>query len=178
MSSNPLTFSISQQECGEWCWAAVAVAVGVFYQDQHCPRRQCELVNQMLQLSNDCCTQCRCKTDPFDSCNQPQNLAEVLGQYKHCRDDTSGIAEMKFAEVQKEIDDGHPIAVSITMDDPAASGHSIVIYGYTQDGKVHIADPMHTDTNITVAFDDLLAGAGSESHGKWQAAFRTKGCDE
>jgi hypothetical protein len=64
------------------------------------------------------------------------------------------------------------------LDDPAASDHAIVIYGYSLDGKVFIADPMHADTTITMAFDDLVVGTGSQSHGKWQAAFRTKGHDE
>jgi hypothetical protein len=171
---NPLSFSIDPQECSEWCWAAVTAAVGSFYQDAACPRQQCQLANQVLQLSKDCCTDCDCKNDPFEACNQPRNLGLVLGKYRHGRDGTNGLASMKFSDIQSEINGGHPVAVSITLDDPAASGHAIVIFGYTEDGKVHVADPMQAGTAITVSFNDLLAGVASELHGRWQAAFRTK----
>jgi Papain-like cysteine protease AvrRpt2 len=172
MPSNPLPVTISQQECSEWCWAAVGVAIGTFYKDGDWPSEQCKLVNQVLGISKDCCTECQCKTNPSDSCNQPQNLATVLAQ--HCRNDVNGITTMQFSQVRQEIDRGRPIAVSITLDDPAASGHAIIIFGYTEDGQVNVADPMHAGTAITMSFDDLVAGTGSELHGQWQMAFRTK----
>jgi len=178
MPPNPLPLSIQKQECGEWCWAAVAVAIGTFYEDEDCPKKQCALVNQVLQLTKDCCTECRCTTDPFDSCNQPENLGDVLGQYKHCRDGNNGVASMQFSEIQQEINDGHPIAVSVQLNDSAASGHAVVIYGYTADKRVFVADPMKpTGTLITVSFDDLTSGA-SATEGVWQAGFRTKRKDE
>ncbi len=132
----------------------------------------------MLKLGQDCCTECDCKNDPFDACNQPRNLGVALGTYRHGRDGAGGVTGLRFSDIQSEIDSGHPIAVSITLDDAAASGHAIVIYGYTDDGTVKVADPMHAETTITISFDDLLAGTGPELHGKWQAAFRTKRLNE
>jgi hypothetical protein len=175
---NPLNFSIHQQECSEWCWAAVTAAVGEFYQNSHCPRQQCKIVNQLLKVPQDCCTECNCESDPFDACNQPRNLGVALAAYRHARDGINGLRSLKFSEIQDEIESGHPITVSITLDDPAASGHAIAIYGYTADGKVLVADPMQAETLITVSYTDLLAGNTSELHGKWQAAFRTKSRNE
>jgi len=166
MPDNPLPLTITQQECSQWCWAAVGMAIGTFYRDPAWPPQQCELVNKVLGVSRDCCTGCN------DTCNQQQNLALVLDT--HCRDGVNGIATMKFSQVQQEIDHGRPIAVSIALNDPAASGHAIIIFGYTEDGKVNVADPMHAGTAITMSFDDLLAGTGADLHGKWQMAFRTK----
>lgn len=173
-----LDFSIDSQECSEWCWAAVTSAIGRFYQDAACPKLQCGVVNEVLMLGQDCCTDCDCKNDPFDACNQPQNLGVSLGAYHLGRDGINGVAGLNFSDIQSEIDSVHPIAVSITLNDPAASGHAVVIYGYADDEKIMIADPMHADTIITASFQDLITGTDSGLHGQWQAGFRTKRRDE
>jgi len=50
-----------------------------------------------------------------------------------------------------------PVVVQVALDDPAASGHAISIYGYGNDRTVLLADPMHPDDKITVSFDDFVA---------------------
>jgi hypothetical protein len=168
-----LDFEIEQQKCSEWCWAAVTAAVCKCYGDPS-PTEQCEVANLVLQLPTDNCDDCDCQADPFAICNQPRNLASVLGTVGHNRGNPpDGIASLSFEDVQSNIDNGRPIVVQVTLDDPAASGHAIAIYGYSDDGLVSIADPMHPNDRITVNFADFIGGDQKE-HGAWKAAYLTK----
>jgi hypothetical protein len=175
MSANPLPFQLDEQRCGEWCWATVAVAIGRFYHDASCPQDQCQLVSSILKVGKDCCEDCDCTLGSLESCNQPQNLGFVLSQLGHGRDDTDGLPSMKFEEIQMEINNGRPIAVSIAWQEPAAPGHAIVIHGYTEDRKLVVADPMAPPgTTITVSFDNFVYPEfGGDLTGDWKAAFRT-----
>src|SRR6476620_7974457 len=147
--SKKLDFSLQPQECTQWCWAAVMTAIGRFYSDSEkdCPSEQCKMVSQVLKIGRDCCTECDCKTDPFDPCNQPKNLGFVLNRYNHGLDGTAGTT-LSFADIQQEIDNDHPVAVSVKLHDPAATSHAIVIFGYHDDGTLNIADPMQAGTQI------------------------------
>jgi len=174
MSAN-LSFQLNEQLCGEWCWAAVAVAIGKFYNDVKCPQEQCHLVSNILQVGRDCCENCNCAPGRQEPCNQPQNLGFVLSQLGHGRDDNDGLAILKLSQIQKEINGGHPIAVSVEWQEPAAPGHAIVIHGYTDDGMLVIADPMAPPgTIITVPLDNFsYPQFGGSAVGTWKAAFRT-----
>jgi hypothetical protein len=173
-----LNFPIELQQCSEWCWAAVTAAVCRCYGDDT-PTRQCEVANLVLQLPTDNCTDCDCQQDPSAPCNQPQNLASVLDAVHHDRGNpTDGISTLGFEDIKSDIDNGRPIVVEVTLDDPAASGHAVAIYGYTDDGIVSIADPMHPGVHISVRFVDFAAGGQTDLHGTWKAAYLTKGADE
>jgi hypothetical protein len=92
-----------------------------------------------------------------------------------------GIATLGFDQVKDEIDQGHPIVVRVTLDELAASGHAIAIYGYGDDGAVLIADPMHARDKISVPFAAFAAGGSVDLgglHGTWQGAYLTKGQNE
>lgn len=178
---NPLEFKLEEQKCGEWCWAATAVAIGKFYQDPDCPARQCQLVSQILELGKDCCEDCDCSPGSFEPCNQTQNLGFILDKIGHGRDGTDGLSAMEFSEIQEEINSGHPICVSIQWNEAAAAGHAIVIYGYDAAEKLlFIADPKApADTPITIPFDDFTYPEfGGPGRGSWKAAFRTLRKDE
>jgi hypothetical protein len=173
---NPLPFQLDEQKCGEWCWAAVSVAIGQYYEDQACPREQCQLVSRILQVGKDCCEDCDCSLGSLEACNQPQNLGFVLNRIGHGRDGTDGLQTMKFSEIQTEINNGCPITVSIEWQEPAAPGHAIVIYGYTTDRVLVIADPKAPPgTVITLPFDNFAYPEfGGGLLGRWKAAFRTQ----
>jgi hypothetical protein len=173
-----LNFSIELQQCSEWCWAAVTAAVCRCYGDQT-PTQQCEVANLVLQLSTDNCTDCNCQQDPYAPCNQTQNLASVLDAVHHDRGNPpDGIPTLAFGDMKSDIDNGRPIVVEVRLDDPAASEHAVAIYGYTDDGIVSIADPMHPGDQISVRFADFVAGGQTDLHGTWKAAYRTKGANE
>jgi hypothetical protein len=173
-----LKFAIEQQQCSEWCWAAVTAAVCKCYGDAT-PTRQCEVANLVLPLPIDNCAECDCQQNPSADCNQPRNLAAVLDAVHHDRGNPKeGISTLQFEDVKSDIDDGRPIVVEVTLDDPAASGHAVAIFAYTDEGMVSIADPMHPDDHISVRFDDFVAGGQTDLHGTWKAAYRTKGINE
>jgi hypothetical protein len=175
---NTLEFSIELQQCSEWCWAAVTAAVCKCYGDETATR-QCEVANLVLHLTTDNCTDCDCQRDPFAPCNQTQNLARVLSVVRHNRGNpVGGVSSLQFDDVKSDIDNGRPIVVQVTLDDPAASGHAVAIYGYTDEGIVSIADPMHPGDQINVQFVDFVAGGQTDLHGTWKAAYLTKGIDE
>jgi hypothetical protein len=175
---NSLSFSIELQQCSEWCWAAVTAAVCKSYGDAT-PTRQCEVANLVLQLPTDNCTECNCQQDPSAICNQPRNLASALDAVHHDRGNpVDGVSTLAFEDVKSDIDSGRPIVVEVTLDDPAASGHAVAIYGYSDDGIVSIADPMHPDDQISIRFADFVAGGQTDLHGTWKAAYLTKRVDE
>ena len=69
----------------------------------------------------------------------------------------------------------------VTLDELAASGHALAIYGYADDGTVLIADPMHANDKISVSFTAFAAGGQiglGGLHGTWQGAYLTKGQNE
>lgn len=172
-----LDFSIEFQRCTEWCWAAVTAAVCKCYGDSF-GTEQCEVASLVLELPSDDCEGCDCQQDPSTDCNQPRNLTSVLNAVKHNRGNpANGHSTLTFEQVQSNINSGHPIVVQVTLNDPAASGHAVAIYGYSDDGLVSVADPMHPDDHITVDFDTFVAGQET-SHGMWQAAYLTKRANE
>lgn len=175
MPTNPLPFQLEQQECSEWCWASVAIGIGQFYMDSNCPNQQCQLASNILKVGKDCCDDCDCSPGSFEPCNQPKNLGFVLDRIGHGRDGNDGLPSMKFSEIQKEIDSGHPIAVSIQWQEPAAPGHAIVIYGYSENQNLIIADPKAPPgTVITVPLNNFrYPEVGGSLIGNWRAAFRT-----
>jgi|SRR5580765_1053211 hypothetical protein len=178
--SKKLNLTIEPQKCSEWCWAAVTTAIGRVFEDDQCPAEQCALVNEVVvEAGKDCCTECNCQKDPFDPCNKPKNLAVALNHCHFDRDGPAGISSLSFEDVKGEIDDGHPIAVSIkVVNDAAAISHAVVIFGYSDDGKVNVADPMQAGSQLSVSLAELVAGKSSQLDGTWEAAFRTKRRDE
>ena len=173
-----LNFTIEQQQCSEWCWAAVTAAVCRCYGDAT-PTRQCEVANLVLKLPIDNCTDCDCQNNPSAACNQPKNLALALDAVQHDRGNpVDGISTLAFEDVKDDIDNGRPIVVRVTLEESVASGHAVAIYEYTDDGMVSIADPMHAGNKISVRFADFVAGGPTALHGTWQAAYLTKGVNE
>lgn len=176
--ANKLNLTIESQKCSQWCWAAVTVAIGRCFQDGQFAADQCTLATQLVGAGKDCCTQCDCQNDQFDPCNKSRNLSVALNHCHFDRDGPAGVSTLSFDDVKQEIDDGHPIAVSIKVqNDDAAISHAVVIFGYSDDGKLNIADPMQPDSQISLSLDEL-ADTSSQLHGSWEKAFRTKRSDE
>jgi len=169
-----LSLSMEPQECTEWCWAATVLATCRCYQDPG-PSSQEELAAMVLSIPD---SGCGCREDPDAPCNCPKNISFVLSTVNdHGRDGPGGCGTLSFDDVKAEIDAGHPVAVDVVLDPPGATGHAIVIYGYTDDRMVFVADPMHAGDKITVGFDDFVSGLNTD-HGAWRSAYRTKGTGE
>jgi len=163
---NPLNFPIQQQICDQWCWASVAAAVCACYNDLNAPDQR-GVVNLVL---GDGSGECDCQSDPALPCNQPQDLSWVLANIRHAG---AQVTVLQFSQVVNEIDSGRPIVVQVTLSEPAASNHAVAIYGYTAQGCVRIADPMHAGDTITVSLSDFMSGSPTAFHGTWQTAYLT-----
>lgn len=176
MAQNPLEFEIEQQQCTQWCWAAVTVSIVKFLSGQG--PDQCELVNQIVKPGKDCCTDCRC-SDPGASepCDQTANVGSALLKVNHGRDTGNGVPkdDIDWEDLQAEIDAGQPIVVSIAWQGPKrGQSHAVVLYGYTEDRKVLVADPMRPGTPVTCLFDDFqYPNTDGKTSGSWQSTFRT-----
>jgi Peptidase_C39 like family len=163
---NPLNFPIQQQLCDQWCWASVASAVCACYNDPNAPDQR-GVVNLVLGNGSG---DCDCQEDPTVTCNQPQDLSFVLANIQHAG---AEVADLQFTQVMKEINRGRPIVVQVTLTEPATSNHAVAIYGYTAQGSVLLADPMHADDIITVSLNDFVSGSPTAFHGAFQTAFLT-----
>jgi hypothetical protein len=140
-----LDFIIQAQEQSEWCWAAVTASIGNFYagDDQ---LKQCDVVNTLLRR-NDCCAD-----GSSGSCNRQFDLDSALRRLEHF--DRRQPGQPDFNVVVAEIDGGRPLAVRIRWSE--GGGHAIVIYGFTDDRRVDIADPDHANDQILIPFDNFV----------------------
>jgi Papain-like cysteine protease AvrRpt2 len=154
-----LDFITQPQEQSEWCWAAVAASIVNFYAgDNKC--KQCDVVNKMLILDN-CC-----EDGSSDSCNQQFHLEPTLNRLRHLQRSLAG--QPDFATVAAEITAGRPLAVKILWAE--GGGHSIVVYGFTDDRKVHVGDPANPDDQTLVPFDDFVY----KDIGTWDGSLFTR----
>ena len=140
---------------------------------------QCGLVNQLVRPGKDCCEDCECSNPEvqFEPCNQAQNVGSALLKVNHGRDVGNGLPKEALAweDLQAEIDGGQPLVVTIEWQGALrGQSHAIVVYGYTDDRKVYLADPMKPGTIVTRPFDDFqYPTSDGKTFGIWKAAFRT-----
>lgn len=145
----------------EWCWAAVAVSVDLYF-NTNSTRTQCSLATQLA--GQDCCN------NP-DACDQPQALQDALSDIGRLNGDPE-TDSLEFTEIQSAIGACVPLCVRIGW--VGGGAHFVAIDGYGSspagDPLVHVKDPYFGD--FTVNFNDFLShylGSGS-----WTATFRVK----
>jgi ABC-type bacteriocin/lantibiotic exporter with double-glycine peptidase domain len=154
-----LAFTIQPQHQSEWCWAAVAASIANFYEGNN-KLKQCDIVNKMLIL--DTC----CDDGSSDSCNQQFHLEPTLQRIRHLQRSQPG--QPDFAAVVAEMTAGRPLAVRILWSE--GGGHVVVVYGVTDDRKVHIADPATPHDEILVPFDGFVY----KDIGTWDGSLFTR----
>jgi papain like cysteine protease AvrRpt2 len=163
-------FRIQHQEQDQWCWAAVAASLCVFYQDDT-GRTQCELANRFLEAVSgdvDCCSE-----GSSDECNVPFGLSSALRVLGHIQLPARGA--LSFEDLGAQISANRPVAVRILMED--FSAHFIVVTGcdQTSDGRrwVKVADPSVASANLaTIEYDDLRKNYRPGA--KWDQSYLTK----
>lgn len=145
-----------------WCWAACAEMVFRFYQRA---RTQCDLVNQLFGLAEDCCAG---DPDalPSEPCDQPCDPDDVITLYEL---DTNGLTavleetdHLDFAVLRTEIAAGRPVEVELVQ----GTGQHVVLVTSAwkrADGTemVDYNDPwfVRADTDDTFAhLDGVFAG--------------------
>ncbi len=165
-----LEFSIEQQLCSEWCWAAVTAAICSCYGDENAPDQRAVVDMIVGGGAGSGCGDCQ--KDPSLPCNTPWSVIAALAD-SNVRHAGASSPFNQFSDVVTQIAKCRPIVVEVALEESAASIHAIVIYGYSDDGKVLIADPMRAGDKISVDFGQLRASNSPDYHATWQTAYRT-----
>ena len=131
---NP-TFTMQHQQETEWCWAANATTVALFYNPAS-GWNQCTLVNAEFGR-NDCCT-----NPTSASCNQPWYLDRALTRVGHLANAFAG--PTSGGVLMNEIDQNRPLGVRIQWSGggghfPALTCYLHIIHRFF---FVHVEDPL------------------------------------
>lgn len=151
-----LNFNMQAQQQTNWCWAAVATSVALFYNPSS-TWTQCTLVN--AELGETTC----CSNGGSAACNKPWYLDKALQRVGQLDSWSSGA--MSFANVRAEIDNSRPLGVRIGWS--GGGGHFVVVDGYLNDAsqQVAIEDPWYGASDMSyTAFSSSYQTSGSWSH--------------
>lgn len=147
-----------KQEKGEWCWAACAVMILRYYDDEEI--QQCHLANLFFP-SADCCD-----LSP-SSCNTSCQIGDVRAIYQikgiRC---TPRAGAVSFNTMKTEIDNGRPVEVYLSR---GLNGHLIIIRGWYINGAnlyALVIDPINGGHGA-VAYAYLL----NSKFGMWAATW-------
>ena len=131
-------FSMQHQTEIEWCWAADAVSIDLFF-DKTSRLTQCAVANTVLGRT-DCCT----NPDSPD-CDQPQSMTHVLTTVGRLRLHLK--TPLSFDDLKQEIDSGKPVGAHISWE--TEGGHIPIIVGYREGSQtLAIADPLYGQSEV------------------------------
>lgn len=152
---------IEPQIMSQWCWAAVALSVRKFYDNQFAVT-QSAFVSEMLNIP-------QCRHIPFAFCNQRFSLQIALESLQ--------VLEEKLDEpcaeedIITEISNGRPIGCQLVRN--GFDGHYILIKGVSGTGsslQLEIADPFDGDYRV-LSFRELLF---EYRESQWEQTFFTR----
>ena len=158
-----LDFCMQHQQQSNWCWAAVATSVALFF-DPASTWTQCEVANRHCQRT-DCC-------DPGqpNPCNQRKNLQGPLGFTGHL--DPPFIARAaRFGEVETRVD-AATVVCARTVWSGNRGAHFVAIIGYLRSfDMLAVDDPLYGKSDVDYAtFCTDYHNAG----GTWSHTFFTR----
>lgn len=164
LSSRQLGFLMETQLQSNWCWAAVATSVSLFFDPQSI-WQQCLVVNQEFQLAT-CC-----QDGGSEECDRPWRLERGLNRVG--RDGGNASGSLSFSAIQQEIDNQRPVGCFIQWAG-GGIGHFVVIEGYRAQGatkRVQVEDPYFGSSDYD--FDDFRLRYQNSS-GVWQWTYFTR----
>jgi hypothetical protein len=154
---------VQQQNQDNWCWAAVATSVALFY-DSKSKWTQCGVATRQVP-GRDCCG-----VDADGACNVPGHLQQSLSIVGHASKPPYVEEAASFAKVQREVDGGRPICVRTVWS--GGRGHFLCIVGYrTMFEMLAFEDPLWGKSTVgysTFCTDYHHAG------GSWTDTYFTK----
>lgn len=156
--SHCLKFRMQHQLHSNWCWAAVATSVALFYN----PTRkwtQCGVANRELGRK-DCCAK-----RANGQCNAIGHLQCSLTIVGHAEQPPFIKGTVPFTRAQREIDGGRPLGVR-TQWFGGDIGHFIAIVGYhTEFEMLTVEDPTYGRSYVDYhTFCADYRGAGTWTH--------------
>jgi hypothetical protein len=179
MAPNPLPFRIQEQQCTEWCWAAVVSSVAEFVNSDQQPQ-QCEIVDREAFSPNSpspgCCKEAnRCKAgDPSGICNAKGSVGLVLQDYGLTLDPSGEVPSPgAFAAIQQEVDNGRVVVIQVVARTHPGVAHVMVITGYSGDDSIFVADPADADSHLTYSYSALLSSLPGASDWRLSKYFTT-----
>ena len=150
-----LDFAMQHQQQTNWCWAAVATSISLFY-DPASTWTQCTVANAELNR-NDCCG-----TGASGACNVYGFLDTSLTTVGHLDHFTGSTST--FAEVRTEIDGGRPLCARTAWSGGGAHFLSIIGYRVFQE-MLAVDDPWYGKSDVSYAtFGSAYQGTGSWTH--------------
>jgi hypothetical protein len=152
------TFTMQHQQQTEWCWAANATTVALFYNPAS-SWTQCTLVNAEFGR-NDCCT-----NPASASCNQPWYLDRALTKVGHLARAFAGPTGV--GDIVNQFAQNRPLGVEITWS--GGGGHAPALTCYWRiihtAFLVHVEDPWYGPSLYQYkAFCTSYQGSGSWSY--------------
>jgi Papain-like cysteine protease AvrRpt2 len=156
-----LDFAMQHQQQTNWCWAAVATSVSLFY-DPASTWTQCAVANSELGRT-DCCG-----TGASGPCNVYGFLGSSLTTVGHLDHQTGSTST--FGDVQTEIDAGRPLCARTAWSGGGA--HFLAIIGYRIfDEMLAVDDPWYGKSDVSYAtFTSSYQGSGSWTHSYFTTA--------
>jgi Papain-like cysteine protease AvrRpt2 len=161
--SRNLDFGMQRQIHSNWCWAAVATSIALYY-DPESKWTQCRVANGNLQRRG-CCGK-----HVSHKCNVTGHLKQVLRLVRHARRPSEVKRRIPFNRAQREIDAGRPLGVR-TQWRGGEGGHFLTIVGYHREFEMlTIADPLFGRSHWHYrAFSDDYRHSGG-----WKNSYYTK----
>ena len=158
ISGRTLDFNMQSQKESNWCWAANATSVSLFYWSWS-GWTQCKVACSVVNL-----TTC-CDSPVPDACNQPETLSSALTVTKNLSSVVS--STVSFDTVKAEIDAGRVVCARIGWS--GGGGHFVTIRGYvTIFGDLdffEVDDPIYGKSTVTVtSFTTSYQTTGSWTH--------------
>ena len=155
---------MQQQQQTQWCWAATATSVALFY-NAASTWTQCTVVNAELGRT-DCCT-----NPASGDCNKPWTLSTTLTRVGHLASFTTG--STSFADVRTEIDNGRPLGARISWSGGGA--HFSVIACYTWNSLLGLESVQIEDSFYgTSVWDYDVFCTAYQGSGSWANSYRTQ----
>lgn len=162
MANIALPFLMQFQTQSNWCWAANAASISVFYNGGSTVT-QC-IVASMCLNRTDCCN------GNVPACNVPYYLdraLKIVGSFKQLINQPVGLPVIK-----SEIEGRCVVGARIGWQ--GGGGHFVTLFGYndlTPNGFVYVADPIYGASYTSLAnFTSSYLNAG-----RWTDTYLTKG---
>jgi hypothetical protein len=150
-------FSMQHQQQTNWCWAATATSVALFYKPGS-GWTQCGVANQELGR-NDCCG-----AGASGACNVPGYLDQALSIVGHLDHWVGGIASV--AQVETEVTFARPLGIRVAWSGGGA--HFLCIMGHYNAGGIDwitVDDPIYGRSNVNyTTLQTKYQGTGSWTH--------------
>lgn len=156
-----LHFEMEDQQDDNWCWAAVAVSIGKYFEPATL-WTQCKLVNFILSRS-DCCG------DPIPcQCDKARALSPAIKAVGNLHNHQSGY--LKIEDARLELEDGNPVGMALKL---SFSTHFVVLHGIQWGSQelMFIKDP---DMTVIPLQYGQFPGGPYGATAKWIHTYRTE----